>query len=276
MTKPLFELHATHNPHRWYLPVVPEICVGRPDRKFLFGGIGLAAAISALEQTCRRPVIWATAHYLSFARPGSIVDLDVWVPVEGNQTTQASVLAHVEDKRIISVNAALGARDSEYSDQWVKAPAVPPPDDCAPVISWRAQAEGLQGRFDIRLASGRFPDGRDISGRSDQGNLTFWMRSRDGHRSDPLTLAVMGDFVSVAIGNAIGRHAGGNSLDNTIRFAHQADSEWVLCDIQVETINAGVVHGAMHLFSEKGALLAIASQSLILRLHPNPGEPDQK
>ena len=67
-----FDLQATHNPHRWYLPLTPAVCVGSRDNLFMFGGVGMASAITALERTCERPVIWATAQYLSYARPPSI------------------------------------------------------------------------------------------------------------------------------------------------------------------------------------------------------------
>src|SRR5213079_561970 len=85
-TREWLGLEPTHNPNRWYLPVVPGISTGGG---FLFGGCGLGAAISALEGTTGRPVVWATAQYLSFARPGSILDIDVTIAVEGRQTTQA-------------------------------------------------------------------------------------------------------------------------------------------------------------------------------------------
>ncbi len=64
-------LEPTHNPHRWVLPVTPGISTGGG---FLFGGCGLAAAIAALEGTTERPVVWATAQYLSYARPPDIMD----------------------------------------------------------------------------------------------------------------------------------------------------------------------------------------------------------
>lgn len=51
----------------------------------------------------------------------------------GSQTSQANVLAHVDDRKIISVTAALGARDGDISDQWVTMPAVPGPDTCPEV-----------------------------------------------------------------------------------------------------------------------------------------------
>ena len=71
-------LEATHNPHRWVLPVTPAIST---HGGFLFGGCGLGAAIEALEGTTERPVIWATAQYLSYANAPAILDIDVTVAV---------------------------------------------------------------------------------------------------------------------------------------------------------------------------------------------------
>ena len=263
----LFDLKATHNPHRWYLEVTEALSVGWPERRFLFGGVALAAAIRALEQTCDRPVIWATAQYLSFARPGSIVDLDVWVPVQGNSTSQAYVIEHIEDRKIITVSAALGGCDDAISDQWVSVPHVPEPQDCPQVESWRAAADGLQKRFEMRAAKGRYASRDSIEGRGTDGRICFWIRSREGLPTDSCLLAVVADYVSVGVTNAIGHLGGGTSLDNTIRFARIVPSEWILCDVRVETIHAGMVHGAMHLFSRDGVLMATASQSLILRLY---------
>ena len=64
-----FDLRATHNPHRWFMPLSPAVCVGPSDNLFMFGGVGLASAIGAMERTTGRPLIWATAQYLSYARP---------------------------------------------------------------------------------------------------------------------------------------------------------------------------------------------------------------
>ena len=63
-----------------------------------------------LEETTGRPVVWATAQYLDFAKVGETMDLDVHVSVSGRYTTQARVIGHVGDREIITVNAALGKR----------------------------------------------------------------------------------------------------------------------------------------------------------------------
>ena len=51
----------------------------------------------------------------AYARPPSIVDLDVWVPAAGKYNSQARVISHVGDTEILTVNAALGSRPSEIS-----------------------------------------------------------------------------------------------------------------------------------------------------------------
>ena len=63
-----------------------------------------------------------------------------------------------------------------------------------------------------------------------------------------------------------GRDAGGNSLDNSIRFHRVVETRWLLCDVQIHGVANGFAHGRMHIFAETGELIATASQSLILRL----------
>ena len=48
-----------------------------------------------MEAVCDRPVVWATAQYLSFAMAGSIMDLDVTVAVSGKRTSQARAVGKV-------------------------------------------------------------------------------------------------------------------------------------------------------------------------------------
>ena len=170
-------LRATHNPLRWYLDVVPGICT---DDQFLFGGCGLGAAIAALERTTGRPAVWATAQYLSFAHPPEIVDIDVTVAVAGHQTTQARAVAHVGDREILTVNAALGARDGGYDGQWARFPDVPRPDDCPPRQRISRVDDSLAQRLEMRLARGR--DLAALDGGPDDGHSALWARVPDGPR----------------------------------------------------------------------------------------------
>jgi acyl-CoA thioesterase len=266
MPTPFFDLRASHNPHRWHMPLTPDVCVGPEGQMFMYGGIGLAASISALEQTCGRPVIWATAQYLSYARPPSIVDFDVWIAAAGKYTTQARVNGHVGEGEIITVNAALGARPGGQSMQWARMPALPPPEDCDPVRLWPDQGANLNRRIEMRTAGGRYGiDSR--SGRpSEDGRMQMWLRTVEDHAVDASLLAVFADYVPSGLGPALGLQAGGNSLDNTLRVLSLVPTRWVLADIAISGVHAGVGHGAMNLFAETGELLAVASQSMIVRV----------
>lgn len=261
------DLKPTHNPHRWYLPVEPPLCVGIPGRQFLYGGAGLAASIRALEGTTGRNTIWATAQYLDYARPGSIVDLDVLVPVSGRYTTQARVVGHVRDKEIFTVNAALGARPSTLSHQWARVPSVPSPEDSQPLdVNWERHPDDLFSYLDIRVVKGRYGIIDPTGDVSEDGNVVLWVRTLKGQPIDSAMLAMIADFVPSGLGNAIGRRVMANSLDNTIRFRCVVPTEWVLCDIRIHGVHGGFAHGRMHQFSEDGTLMATASQSMIIRM----------
>ena len=265
MSRLLFELEATEDPYRWRLPVELRLCAGSRERPFMYGGVGLAAAVSAAEQSCGRPVNWATAQYVSFARPGSVMELKVSVLAGGGQTSQVQVEERMDGQTVIVVHAALGARSDAATDQWLLTPPAPAPLTC-PLVRHRGFVEGgVEGRFDIRLADGRYPDGGAIVGRGESGRVLLWIRSKEGCVTGAQLLSVIADFVSVAANHAVGRYVGAHSLDNTIRFGEAQDSEWILCDAQIEALNHGILHASMRLFSEQGRLLATASQSLILR-----------
>ena len=254
-------LEATHNPHRWYLPVVPGLCTGN---MFLFGGCGLAAAIEALEATTGRPLVWATAQYLSYARPPSVMDIDVIVPVTGKSVTQARAIAHVGDTEILTVQAALGSREIPAEGAWPTPPEVPRPEECEARSFRREVDDSIMRRIDVRLASARNP--MDLSGeRSVDGHSSLWARIPDLLDPSAAALAVLGDYVPFGIGQALGEAAGGNSLDNTLRIGHLVPTEWVLIDIRVEAIANGFGHGHVYLWSEDGTLMATASQSTIVR-----------
>ena len=96
------------------------------------------------------------------------------------------------------------------------------------------------------------------------------LRSREGHAVDACMLALAADHVASGIAGATGQHAGGNSLDNTIRYGRIIPCEWILCDIQIDMMLNGIVHGRMNLFSPDGVLMATASQSMIKRVRPAP------
>lgn len=260
-------LQPTHNPHRWFLLVTPGISTGH---RFLFGGSGLGAAVAALEGTADRPVVWATAQYLSFAPTDSIMDIDVDLAVVGGKTTQARATGHVGGTEILTVNAALGTREFPVDDTWVEPPAVQAPEACSP-RSRSLDVEAIHTRLDQRLAlrADGEPDRGGPMGFG-PGRSAMWVRLPDLIAPGAATLCVLGDWVPMGVHMASGQeNMMANSLDNTVRVVNStAATEWYLLDIGVQAVHAGFGHGYQHIWNETGDLLAVASQSVLLRKRP--------
>ena len=261
-------LEATHNPHRWYLSVAPGLAT---LGKFLFGGAGLGASILALERTTERPVVWATAQYLSYAMIGEIVDLDVTIPAAGRNTAQARVVGRVGDREILTVNAALGERELDRTGQWTEMPDVPAPDDCEIRESTGGGGSSIMSRIESRLAVGQQWD--QLNGEpAEDGRAAMWVRLRDVDPS-AASLAVLGDYVPWGISQAFGSWTRSNSLDNTLRVIQVVPTDWVLLDVRIQAVHHGFGHGDVYQWSSDGTLMGIASQSAIVRevSEPTPG-----
>jgi acyl-CoA thioesterase len=237
----------------------------------LFGGCGLGACVEVMEQVTGRPCIWATAQFLSYARPPSILELDVTEVVRGNAISQTRVIAHVGDTEILTVVGALGHRPLDLEGQWSTRPDVPSPAECAPRPMMNHHSGTISERLDARLADARpfweFP------GPPGSGNAALWVRVPEMLDMSAAALAIIGDFVPFGIGQALGRRAGGNSLDNTLRVAHRVPTEWVLADVRVHAVADGFGHGLVHLWAEDGTLLGTASQSTIVRAWRDDDQP---
>jgi acyl-CoA thioesterase len=229
----------------------------------LFGGCGLGACIEVMERLTGRPCIWATAQYLSFARPPAVVDLDALEVVRGHQISQARVIAHVGDTEILTVLGALGQRPLDLAGQWTARPEVPPPDDCPPRPLMARHEGTISGRLDARLAGARPPTA--FPGPPGSGHAALWIRLPELLEMSAAALAIVGDFVPFGISQALGQRAGGNRLDNTLRVAHRVPTTWILADVRVHAVADGFGHGLVHLWAEDGMLLGTASQSTIVR-----------
>ncbi len=142
-------------------------------------------------------------------------------------------------------------------------PDVPSPADCEPRRFRNPNDDSIMQRLDMRLALGR--DFRDFDGTPGTGRSALWARVPEVLDMSAATLAILGDYVPFGVGQALGQMAGGTSLDNTLRVARLVPTEWILLDIQVHTVQHGFGHGLVHLWSRDGTLLAIASQSCIVR-----------
>ena len=267
-------LEPTGDPRRWRQPVTPS--VSTPGH-FLYGGCALAAGLVALEEVSGRPTVWGTAQYLSYAPTGTEVEWEVVIAASGRNTTQGRAIARVGDAEIITVNAALGANDLDVSGTWVEMPDVPSPEDCPLQEIPSFFADTVLTRVEHRVALGRLFS--QLDGEPGSAHSAFWARLPGQLEPSAGTLAVIGDYVSGAVSQPLGRRTLGRSLDNTLRVARLVPTEWVLCDIRMHALANGFAHGEAHLWAQDGTLLGTASQSISVRLWtddvvlPRPAHP---
>lgn len=256
-----YGLQPTDDPRSWLLPVGQRLCSGMGA---LFGGCGLGSCVEALEQVTARPAVWATAQFLTYARAGTTMVIDVVEAVRGHQLSQARAVGRVGGEEILTVNAALGRRDvPELTGSWARMPDVPPPEDCPPRVLLARHQNSIMASVESRLAKAR--DTESFPAEPGDGHASLWVRMGDLDLRQASLLAIFGDFVPFGIGQSLGQRAGGNSLDNTLRIAHRHPTDWVLADVRVHAVAAGFGHGLVHLWATDGTLLGTASQSTIVR-----------
>lgn len=244
----------------WRLAVEPHVVT---PGNFLFGGCGLGAAVVALEEATGRPTIWATAQYLSYAPLGSTLDIGVTVAVTGHRISQARATAWVDDREILTVNAALGSNDLEVGGVWVTPPEVDEPDHCPPRRIPDLMRNSIFEHIEARIALGRTYE--QLDGTPGDRCSALWCRVPGHLEPSAATLAIFGDFLSGAVSHPVGRRLMGRSLDNTLRAVQLEPTEWVLCDMRMHALVHGYAQGVAFLWSEHGTLLGTASQSVAVR-----------
>ena len=119
-------LRSTDDPNRWQLELTPRVLT---PAGAMHGGAALAATVEALEGATARPLVWATAHYLTHAGPRGLLDVDVSIEVAGHQTTQARAVLHLGDVEVLLTVASLGMRGETSPGRWVQPSLAPGPGD---------------------------------------------------------------------------------------------------------------------------------------------------
>jgi len=262
-------LSPTDDPATWRFVVEPETLT---PAGAVQGGCVFAAAVEALEGTTGRPLVWATGQYLSHLGPRAAAAVTVTISVHGHQTTQARAEIVHDGVSVLVAVGALGARPSEWDGTWVAFPAVPAPEACTP-RPVPGTGDGATAVCEVRTARGR--SYLEVDGTRGPGRSASWVRLPGGGVRVPSAgdLAVIGDFVMLEVPDAVGVGLSGNSLDNTLRVAHAAETGWVLVDATVHAVAHGFCSVSADLWAEDGTLLGSVTQTLVLRALTADGRP---
>ncbi len=247
----------------WQMRVEPQVTT---PGNFLFGGCGLGAALVALEEASGRPTVWATGQYLSYAPTHSLVEWEITLAVVGSRVTQGRAVGMVGDQEILTVNAALGDDQLALNGVWVEPPVVPPPDECPSRFVPEIFRNTILDKIEVRVAKGLPLE--EMNGAPGGPDSALWARVPGDLSPSTAMLAIFGDYVSGGASQPLGLRTMGRSLDNTLRVAKLAPTQWVLCDVRIHALINGYAQGVAFLWSQDGELLATASQSFVVRLWP--------
>lgn len=261
---PLAELERIADTGDFMFDAADRLCVGVPARRFLHGGVAFAACIEAMERASGAPAIQVSVQFLSVGRPRDCVHLAPRIATKGNSVSQYALQATIDGTTFANAHGSFGQRGSEIIYA-VLPPSGPGWEDSAPFSVVYLLSTRIEKLFEFRLAAGEVPDRSDWAG-SGGKDIAFWIRPRSGQPIGRPLLAVIADLVPIALHGALGRLASGTSLDNAIRFVTSMETDRVLVKVVVDAVHGGFAHLRTHLFASDGQLLAVASQSLILRL----------
>ena len=241
------------------MPVAAENCTALG---FLYGGAALASAIESMEQLTERPTILATCQFNNFAKVGGDLSFKVEESVRGHNVCHASLRANIGEVPAFKVLASFGERSIETQAQFVEMPYLDSPENCPAFGSGRIKTDKpcIDRRIEFKVARGSLRKDKAV-----EGQMALWARVPELNRISSASIALMADYLPVSAGSLLGRAAGGNSLDNSLRILKVEQSEWLLCDCELRGIQNGFGHATMNVWSQSGALLAVASQSFIFR-----------
>jgi acyl-CoA thioesterase len=227
----------------------------------LYGGAALGAAVEMLESVSGSRVRWATARFLRAPGIGSELILSHVADFAGRHSSHMTVTATHGGQVAFEVTAVVGTGDpvAGLSGQWADMPAIAPPAECPAVPDRPERALNAGGQADRRMT-------RSGNGGQGRGRSSFWTRLKAGGTSTPAGLAWIADSIAAGLIQSVGPLSRVTSLDNTIRYAGAAPSEWVLVDVHAHAAADGYAYGDVHLFSENGTLLATGSQTCVVRV----------
>lgn len=239
----------------------------------LYGGTAIAVSITAAELVSERGALWMTTQFVSTAPHGAVVSVLAEVLAPGKRTSQVRVTGTDTDGAVVF--ASLGAtgvpRDGGLTGEFEHAPTVEPPDAAE---RWASPFSGMARFAGEGFTPPPFPEGvgftsvielrhPTILGHPDPGpgRLCLWVRRRDRQPITAAVAAYMADMVPLSVAHGCEVVAGGTSLDNSVRIGRFVESEWILVDLRPHLAFGDYGHGAAHIWSEDGQLMATASQT---------------
>lgn len=217
----------------------------------MMGGVTSGAMVTAMEMTSGKRLIWSSTQFVSYAPAQTDFYFEIKLLAQGRRITQAQGSMFDGERLVLVTSAALGEMDhTGEHDQPVTQDDKPEvmvlPEQCTRKEDVGVSG-GLMDQFERRVAQHSDADGFE----------SLWFRLKSPAPTSTGLLAVLGDFLP----GAVSYTRGSSSVDNTLRVNCLEDSTWLLAESRIRAVRGRLFQGSMNIFSEKGRLLAHASQS---------------
>jgi len=261
----------------WYTAELPDSWNFRTPS----GGVLMTVAMRAMAEELANPemrVISANTHFCSPVPHGP---LEIRVEVLRHGAAAAQLRAQLSSTTMpgpgLEVSATFG-RDREGFDLLDASPPVVPPPEQALAIDFRGTTPSFVPPFfnnlETRLALGHAWWEKDWPAGS--ARMARWYRYRvpqrlaDG-RLDPLAIPPIADTMPPALIQKLGPnhkpfHA--PSLDLTVHFLEDTNSEWLLTNVYARRARAGYATAECEIWDDQGRLVAMATQMMMIRRVP--------
>ena len=249
------------------MPILERLC---NPHGTLYGGTGVSSATLVAEHLLQRPLTWITVQFVANAAPGEMLYVRASVLAGGRRSAQVRIDGTVGDRLVFTALGAHSDRPADDARSWGSPPDAPHRDECIPFslpVDRPYRPNFLDALERLVPPDARLDAGHDNGHDNGDGHLTMWVRVPDWHGPSAARLGYVADVVPVAVFTAAGRPPGASSLDNTVRIidSELPDGGWMLFDVEAEGLSRSVGHGRVRIWSEDGRLLAIGSQSAVMR-----------
>jgi acyl-CoA thioesterase len=244
------------------------------------GGVLMTVALRAMRAELADPALRPVSATALFCSPVPAGRLEVRVEVLRRGGAAAQLRAALASTSApgpgLEVSATFARERPGVDAIDAVFPTVPPPDQSPAFAAAAGAAAGpLRNRFfanfDSRLARG---ERWWVPGwQAGPARLARWFRYRVRQRDaagrlDPLALPPVADTMPPALVMKLGPATApfiAPSLDLTVHFLDDADTDWLLVDTWCRRARAGIASAEAEIWSADGRLIAFAAQTMMLR-----------
>lgn len=221
------------------------------------GGYVMTLALRAMEAAVADPARIPRSLTMHLLAPisGEAVELDPRVERRGGSMTTASARLEQEGTTVATALAAFGRDRSSLAQQDAAMPAVPPPEELAPLVDLPVPESEMQ--VEHRPAADPLP----LSG-GDRAELVAWMRMAADRPVDVHAATHLADSLAPALYGALTAYVPMPSTDITLHYAGavRTTSPWVLGVVRNRFAADGYALEDGELWSREGRLLLRSRQ----------------